>query len=328
MVTEVNTHQSLRDLGRAVIATEEQAIHQLLDRIDTRFVNACEILLQCKGRVVVLGMGKSGHIAKKIAATLASTGTPAFYVHPGEASHGDMGMITAGDVALAISYSGETPEVINIVPLIKRLGVHLIAMTGQLNSTLARVATEVIDVSVRQEACPLGLAPTSSTTATLVMGDALAIALLETRGFTADDFARIHPGGTLGRRLLLHIEDLMHTDESIPKVKPDCLLDEALVEITKKSLGMTTVISEEGLLLGVFTDGDLRRTLDKGFDIHRTPIGQIMTENGITVSPKLLAAEALKMMHEHKITSLVVVDDDRTLRGIVHMHDLLRVGVI
>jgi arabinose-5-phosphate isomerase len=328
MVVETKTNQNLRDLGRAVIVTEERAIHQLLDRIDSRFVNACEILLQCKGRVVVLGMGKSGHIAKKIAATLASTGTPAFYVHPGEASHGDMGMITTTDVVLAISYSGETPEVINIVPLIKRLGIPLLAFTGQMNSTLARVATEVINVGVSEEACPLGLAPTSSTTATLVMGDAIAIALLEARGFTADDFARIHPGGTLGRRLLLHIEDLMHTDESIPKVKPDCILDEALVEITRKSLGMTTVVDENGLLLGVFTDGDLRRTLDKGFDIHSTPIGKIMTDNGITVSPKLLAAEALKMMHEHKITSLVVVGDDRTLLGIVHMHDLLRVGVI
>lgn len=325
---ETKVEYNLRELGKAVILTEQRAIHQLLERIDDRFVHACELLLRCKGRVVVLGMGKSGHIARKIAATFASTGTPAFYVHPGEASHGDIGMITTQDVVLAISYSGETPEVINIIPSIKRLGVPMIALTGQPSSTMARLATQVLDVSVSQEACPLGLAPTASTTATLVMGDALAIALLEARGFTADDFALVHPGGTLGRRLLLHIEDLMHTGSSIPKVKPDCILDEALVEITRKSLGMTTVVDEAGTLLGVYTDGDLRRTLDKGFDIHQTPVHEVMTVNGITVSPKLLAAEALKMMHEHKITSLVVVDDQRTLLGIVHMHDLLRVGVI
>jgi len=322
------TTASLSELGRAVIATEERAIHQLHARINDHFVNACHILLRCQGRIVVLGMGKSGHIAKKIAATFASTGTPAFYVHPAEASHGDMGMITAQDVTLAISYSGETPEIINILPLIKRLGVPLIALTGQLSSTLARLATEVIDVSVDCEACPLGLAPTSSTTATLVMGDALAIALLQARGFTADDFARIHPGGTLGRRLLLHIEDLMHTGDTIPKVDPSCQLDEALVEITQKSLGMTTVVNTQGQLLGVFTDGDLRRTLDKGFDIHRTVISQVMTQNSITVSPQLLAAEALKIMQERKITSLVVVEQDHKLLGIVHMHDLLRVGII
>ncbi len=290
----MSNNENFYTLGKAVIATELRAIQSLHARIDEKFVTACNTLFNCKGRVVVLGVGKSGHIAKKIAATLASTGTPSFYVHPSEASHGDMGMVTPQDVALAISYSGETPEIINLLPTLKRLGVALIALTGKMQSTLARIADTVIDVSVEQEACPLGLAPTSSTTATLVMGDALAIALLEARGFTADDFARIHPGGSLGRRLLLHIADLMHPKDKMPIVKPDCLLDEALVEITKKSLGMTTVVSDSGQLLGVFTDGDLRRTLDKGYDIHRTPIEKVMTKNSITVPPKLLAAEASK----------------------------------
>lgn len=274
----MSNNENFYTLGKAVIATELRAIQSLHARIDEKFVTACNTLFNCKGRVVVLGVGKSGHIAKKIAATLASTGTPSFYVHPSEASHGDMGMVTPQDVALAISYSGETPEIINLLPTLKRLGVALIALTGKMQSTLARIADTVIDVSVEQEACPLGLAPTSSTTATLVMGDALAIALLEARGFTADDFARIHPGGSLGRRLLLHIADLMHPKDKMPIVKPDCLLDEALVEITKKSLGMTTVVSDSGQLLGVFTDGDLRRTLDKGYDIHRTPIEKVMTK--------------------------------------------------
>ncbi|AML49349.1 D-arabinose 5-phosphate isomerase [Coxiella burnetii] len=323
----MSNNENFYTLGKAVIATELRAIQSLHARIDEKFVTACNTLFNCKGRVVVLGVGKSGHIAKKIAATLASTGTPSFYVHPSEASHGDMGMVTPQDVALAISYSGETPEIINLLPTLKRLGVALIALTGKMQSTLARIADTVIDVSVEQEACPLGLAPTSSTTATLVMGDALAIALLEARGFTADDFARIHPGGSLGRRLLLHIADLMHPKDKMPLVKPDCLLDEALVEITKKSLGMTTVVSDSGQLLGVFTDGDLRRTLDKGYDIHRTPIEKVMTKNSITVPPKLLAAEALKMMQQNKITSLVVVDTDASPVGVIHMHDLLRAGV-
>ncbi|MBW5802723.1 KpsF/GutQ family sugar-phosphate isomerase [Coxiella endosymbiont of Ornithodoros amblus] len=324
----MSNNQNFYTLGKAVIATELRAIQSLHARIDEKFIMACNTLFNCKGRVVVLGVGKSGHIAKKIAATLASTGTPSFYVHPSEASHGDMGMVTPQDVALAISYSGETQEIINLLPTLKRLGVALIALSGKMQSTLARIADTVIDVSVEQEACPLGLAPTSSTTAMLVMGDALAIALLEARGFTADDFARVHPGGSLGRRLLLHIADLMHPKDKMPIVKPGCLLDEALVEITKKSLGMTTVVSDSGQLLGVFTDGDLRRTLDKGYDIHRTPIEKVMTKNSITVPPKLLAAEALKMMQQNKITSLVVVDTDASPVGVIHMHDLLRAGVI
>lgn len=325
MINSVNFYT----LGKAVIATELRAIQSLQDRVDERFVTACKTILNCKGRVVVLGMGKSGHIGRKIAATLASTGTPSFYVHPSEASHGDIGMITAQDLALAISYSGETPEVINILPTIKRLGTPLIAFTGKSHSSLGRVANIIIDVSVEEEACPLGLAPTSSTTATLVMGDALAISLLEARGFTIDDFARIHPGGSLGRRLLLHIDDIMHSRDYIPIVKPDCLLDKALVEITRKSLGMIAIVADNsGRLLGIFTDGDLRRALDKGYDIHRTPIKEVMTKNSITISPKLLAAEAIKVMHEHKITSLIVADDERYPLGVIYMHDLLRAGII
>ena len=321
-------NENLIKLGKAVISTELQAIEQLESRIDHNFAAACDLFLECKGRVVVIGMGKSGHIAKKIAATFASTGTPAFYVHPSEASHGDMGMMTAQDVALAISYSGETPEVTTIIPLIKRLGATLIAITGRPQSILGKAATVCIDVSVEQEACPLGLAPTSSTTATLVMGDALAIALLDAKGFTADDFARNHPGGSLGRRLLLHTEDVMHGGAEMPRVTRDTRLDTALLEITQKSLGMTTIVDNAGKLVGVFTDGDLRRTLDRGHDVHNTLIHEVMTETSTTISPKLLAAEALKIMHDQKITSLVVTDENLSPLGVVHMHDLLRAGVL
>lgn len=315
-------------LGKAVVETEAKAILELEQRIDHDFAKACQILLNCRGRIVVLGMGKSGHIGSKIAATLASTGTPAFFIHPGEANHGDMGMITPIDVALTISNSGETTELLNLVPFIKRLGIPLVALTGNPKSTLAKAATVNIDVSVKKEACPLGLAPTASTTATLVMGDALAIALLETRGFTSDDFARVHPGGVLGRRLLLHIDEIMHVGEEVPTVKENCLLYEALIEITKKSLGMTTIVGEDGLLRGIFTDGDLRRTLDKGYDVHATKISDVMTKNCITIPPKLLAAEALKIMEQHKITSLLVIDEQNIPLGVVHMHDLLRAGVL
>ncbi len=320
--------QNLCQLGKSVIATELQALQDLHERIDHHFSTACELALNCKGRVIVLGMGKSGHIARKIAATLASTGTPAFYIHPGEASHGDIGMVTDSDLALAISYSGETPEMIAILPALKQLNIPIIAITGQMQSTLARVATLTLDASVEQEACPLGLAPTSSTTAILALGDAIAITLLQARGFTADDFARFHPGGALGRRLLLHVDEIMHTKENMPLVKHNCMLDEALVEITKKSLGMTTIVDDCNQLLGVFTDGDLRRTLDKGHDIHKTIIRDVMTEVGITIPPKCLAADALKMMHNRKITSLVVVDDTHMPLGVIHMHDLLRIGMM
>lgn len=314
-------------LGLAVIETEAKTILDLRNRIDHNFAKACYRLLNCEGRIVVMGMGKSGHIGGKIAATLASTGTPAFFVHPGEASHGDLGMITRKDVALAISNSGETPEILNLVPLIKRLSVPLITLTGNPNSSLAKASTVNIDISVEKEACPLGLAPTSSTTATLVMGDALAIALLEAKGFTSDDFALFHPGGTLGRRLLLHVKDIMHIGDEIPVVNEDCILGEALIEITKKSLGMTAIVDRDGYLCGIFTDGDLRRTLDQGRDIHSTQIHEVMTRNCITVNSKILAAEALKIMENRKITSLMVIDDKHFPIGVVHMHDILRAGV-
>jgi len=323
----VNESELLR-LARAVIETEAEAVAGLAARIDGAFARACRHMLECEGRVVVLGMGKSGHIGGKIAATLASTGTPAFFVHPGEASHGDLGMITAKDAVLAISNSGETEEILTILPLIKRLGVPLIAMTGNPASTLARAATVHIDVSVPQEACPLGLAPTASTTATLAMGDALAIALLEARGFTAEDFARTHPGGRLGRRLLLLIRDIMHTDEAVPKVREGTLLRDALVEMTRKGLGMTAIVDGEERVLGIFTDGDLRRALDREVDVHATPVEAVMTRNCKTVGADLLAAEALQIMEAHKINALLVVEDGERLIGALNMHDLLRAGVL
>ncbi|RTZ74056.1 MAG: D-arabinose 5-phosphate isomerase [Gammaproteobacteria bacterium] len=299
-----------------------------MERIDHNFVRACEYMLDCRGRIVVTGMGKSGHIANKIAATLASTGSPAFFVHPGEASHGDLGMITGGDVVLALSNSGETGEIITILPIIKRLGVPLVAMTGNPESTLAKEADVNIDVSVDKEACPLGLAPTASTTASLAMGDALAVALLETRGFTELDFARSHPGGSLGRRLLLHVADIMHRGEKIPRVGKKATISEALVEMTAKGLGMTAVADENGAISGIFTDGDLRRTLDKGVDLHNTPVTEVMTPGGVTTRPDRLAAEALKLMEENKINALLVVDDTNRLTGALNMHDLLRAGVV
>jgi len=322
------TDSSLQALGRAVIETEAAGISALAERIDDNFVKACHYILECEGRVIVLGMGKSGHIGGKIAATLASTGSPAFFVHPGEASHGDLGMITAKDVVLALSNSGETDELLTILPLIKRLGVPLIAFTGKPASTLAREASVNIDVSVAQEACPLGLAPTSSTTAALAMGDALAIALLEVRGFTAQDFALSHPGGSLGRRLLLLVSDIMHGGDKIPKVREDAPLTEALLEISRKGLGMTAVVDAQDRLIGLFTDGDLRRTLDHGIDVHGTRISQVMTHGCKTIMPDHLAAEALQLMEKHKINGLLVVDHDDRLVGAFNMHDLLRAKVV
>lgn len=315
------------ELGRAVIKAESEAIAALERQIDHNFSHACEILLNCQGRIVVMGIGKSGHIARKVASTMASTGTPALFVHPSEASHGDMGMVIAQDVVILFSYSGETPEILYLLPALKRLGLPLIALTGKPQSTLAMTATVHIDVSVAQEACPLGLAPTCSTTVALVMGDALAIALLEARGFTAQDFALSHPGGSLGRRLLLRIESLMHVGKDIPIVTADCPLSEALIEMTHKRFGMTTVVDPQGNLIGVFTDGDLRRALDKGCDIHRTPISELMTRRSITLSPKALATAALQLMESHKITALVVVNENGQLTGIVHIHDLLQARV-
>jgi arabinose-5-phosphate isomerase len=318
----------LIELGAAVVATESAAVSALSGRIGDAFVAACRHMLACEGRIVVLGMGKSGHIGGKIAATLASTGTPAFFVHPGEASHGDLGMITGRDVVLALSNSGETAELLTILPLIKRLGVPLVAMTGNAASTLARAADVNLDVSVEQEACPLGLAPTSSTTATLVMGDALAVSLLEARGFTAEDFARSHPGGRLGRRLLLLVRDIMHTGEAVPRVTADVRVRDALVEMTRKGLGMTLIVGEGERLCGVFTDGDLRRVLDRRLDVHETAIGEVMTRGCKSASADMLAAEALELMERHRISALPVIADDGALVGAFNMHDLLRAGVV
>lgn len=310
------------------IDIERDAIDALRDRIDADFIKACDIIMACKGRVVVTGMGKSGHIGNKIAATLASTGTPSFFVHPGEASHGDLGMITGEDVVIAISNSGNTAELITILPLIKRMGAPLISMTGSNASTLAREAAVNLDVSVSREACPLGLAPTSSTTATLVMGDALAVALLEARGFSAEDFAFSHPGGTLGRRLLLKVEDVMHTGDRIPVVREDTLMREALLEMSRKGLGMTAIVDSEERLIGIFTDGDLRRTLDRNIDVHTTPVAEVMTRNCKSIKRDILAAEALNIMEERKINALIVTDSEKRLVGALNMHDLLRAGVI
>jgi arabinose-5-phosphate isomerase len=321
-------HARFRELGAAVIEIEAQAVSALAQRIDANFVKACEMMLSCEGRIVVLGMGKSGHIGGKVAATLASTGSPAFFVHPGEASHGDLGMITGKDVVMAFSNSGETEELLVILPLIKRLGVPFIALTGNAGSTLARKADAHIDVSVAQEACPLDLAPTASTTAALAMGDALAIALLEARGFTQEDFARSHPGGRLGRRLLLLIDDVMRTGEAVPMVAPHIMLSEALLEVTRKGLGMTAIVDGERRLLGIFTDGDLRRAMDHGVDVHTTPIKDVMTRNGKTVSQGMLAAEALQIMESAKINGLMVVGKGGRLIGALNMHDLLRAGVV
>jgi len=315
-------------LARAVIETEAAAVSALLNRIDDSFCQACAMMLDCEGRIVVIGMGKSGHIGSKIAATMASTGTPAFFVHPAEASHGDLGMIKKSDVVLALSNSGETGEVNLILPVLKRLGAGLIAMTGKPSSTLARHADVHLDISVEQEACPLGLAPTSSTTAALVMGDALAVSLLETRGFTRDDFARSHPAGQLGRRLLLHIRDIMHSGEDIPAVSQHSSISQAIVEMTRKRLGMTAIVDDDGKVIGVYTEGDLRRSLDSELDPHKTPVSEAMTHGGKHISPDALAMEAAQMMQAHSIQGLLVIDDDRQLVGALNFQDLLQAGVV
>lgn len=319
--------ERLRQKGTEVVKIELQAIQSLIPKIGQSFSKACELILNSKQRVVVIGIGKSGHIGKKIAATLASTGTPAYFIHPSEASHGDLGMIQPQDIAIMISNSGETSELLNILPLIKLQHVPIIAMTGNPKSTLAQQATVHLDVGVEKEAGPLGLAPTSSTTAALVMGDALAIALLDARGFSSDDFAFFHPGGTLGRKLFLTVADLMHQGPDVPHVTPDCTVSEALVEITSKRLGMTVVVDSQRQLLGIFTDGDLRRSLDKGFDIFNTPIQTVMTTLCQTITPELLAKEALVIMRNKKITSLVVLNNHQQVTGVLHMHDLLRAGI-
>lgn len=314
--------------GLRTVEMEAQAVSQLTPRINQNFVLACETILACQGRVVVTGMGKSGHIGNKIAATLASTGTPAFFVHPGEASHGDLGMITKADVVIAISNSGSTSEVTRLLPLIIRLGIPLISMTGDANSPLSQAACAHLDVSVTTEACPLNLAPTTSTTVTLVMGDALAIALLEARGFSAEDFAFSHPGGTLGRKLLLRVCDIMHKDDDVPKVMIDQPLQDALLEMTQKGFGMTTVISKEKKLLGIFTDGDLRRAIDQKVNIASTTMVDVMSPNPKTINQDILAVEALTIMESTAITALVVEDEKGHPTGVLHLHDILRAGVV
>ena len=332
------TQTDFKKLGLAVIETELAAVNTLKSRIDDNFARACELMLDCEGRIVVTGMGKSGHIGGKIAATLASTGSPAFFVHPGEASHGDLGMITAKDVVIALSNSGNTAEILTIVPIIKRLGVPLISMTGSPDSPLAAEATINLNVSVENEACPLGLAPTSSTTVALVMGDALAVALLEARGFTEEDFALSHPGGSLGRRLLLHVSDIMHTGKDTPRIAPEASISEALLEMSSKGMGMTAIVDHSDTVLGIYTDGVhqslqniiaiLRRTLDKKIDLQHTRIDQVMTRNCKTVDAHDLAAEVLKLMEDHKINGALVTDADNRLVGALNMHDLLRAGVM
>jgi arabinose-5-phosphate isomerase len=313
---------------RRTIELERQAVDELLTRIDDSFSRACEIMMATTGRVVVTGMGKSGHIGTKIAATLASTGTPAFFVHPGEASHGDLGMITGQDSVLALSNSGSTSEVVTLLPLLKRLAVPLITMTGNPDSILARAADVNLDTRVPQEACPLDLAPTSSTTVCLVAGDALAIALLEARGFTAEDFAFSHPAGALGRKLLLKVDDIMHAGEELPRVRVGTTVDKALLEVSSKGLGLTTVLSQDDSLAGIFTDGDLRRALDREIDIHRTPIEAVMSMNPVTIDREILAAEALHIMEEHTITGLVAVDGQGRPTGVVKLQDILKAGVV
>jgi arabinose-5-phosphate isomerase len=314
--------------GLRTVELEAKAVSQLTPRINQNFVLACETILACQGRVVVTGMGKSGHIGNKIASTLASTGTPAFFVHPGEASHGDLGMITKADVVIAISNSGSTSEITSLLPLIIRLGIPLISMTGDINSQLSQAACAHLDVSVTSEACPLNLAPTTSTTVTLVMGDALAIALLEARGFSAEDFAFSHPGGALGRKLLLRVCDIMHKDEDVPKVMIDQPLQDALIEMTQKGFGMTTIISKDKTLIGVFTDGDLRRAIDQKVNISTTTMAAVMSPHPKTINKDMLAVEALTIMESTSITALIVEDEKGRPTGVLHLHDILRAGVV
>jgi arabinose-5-phosphate isomerase len=314
--------------ARKVLEIEAGAIRGLIERIGDSFAEACRLCLACEGRVVVTGMGKSGHIAGKLAATLASTGTPAFFVHPAEASHGDLGMITRKDVVIALSNSGETGEIITLLPLLKRLGVALITLTGNTTSTLADASQVILDIGVDEEACPLNLAPTASTSAALAMGDALAIALLEQRGFTSEDFAMSHPGGSLGRKLLLRVEDLMRKGDEIPRVSAETLVIEGLMEMTSKGLGMTAVTGESGQLLGIFTDGDLRRKLDQKIDVHRATMREVMTPDCKTGAPEMLAAEAVHVLEQYKINALVIVDEDHKIVGALNVHDLFRAGVM
>jgi len=316
------------ELARQVLLIEARAVEALSQRLDANFERVVELILQCSGRVVVSGMGKSGHIANKIAATLASTGTPAFFMHPAEASHGDLGMITKDDVVLMISNSGEGDELLSIVPMIKRMGAKLISMTGNVNSALAKQADVHLDAAVAQEACPLGLAPTASTTAALALGDAIAVVLLDVRGFNEEDFARSHPGGLLGRRLLVHVSDVMRTGDAIPQVAENVPFSVALLEMTRKGLGMTAIVNTQGKPVGILTDGDLRRIIEQGADFKTASIAEIMHRNPHTITPKQLAVEAVELMDERKINSLLVVDESEALVGALNMHDLLKAKVV
>ena len=320
--------QTYLDIARRVLSNEAEAIADLIGRLDDDFVQACNICLQCDGRVIVTGMGKSGHVGGKIAATLASTGTPSFFVHPGEASHGDLGMITPKDCVIAISNSGETAEIVTILPLLKRLDIPLIMMTGEPDSTLGSEADVVLNTAVREEACPLNLAPTSSTSATMAMGDALAVALLESRGFTEEDFALSHPGGALGRRLLLRVEDVMFKGDDVPRISANATLADGLMEMTRKGLGMTAVVDDDDRVCGIFTDGDLRRALDHNVDVHDTKMQGVMTSQGTTVHPEQLAAEIVSIMQKKRINGFMVVDHDERLVGALNIHNLFRAGVM
>ena len=322
------TNDELLKLAGEVLTIEARAVDALRGRLNDDFIAACKLCLQTPGRIVVSGMGKSGHVSNKIAATLASTGTPAFFMHPAEASHGDLGMITSQDLLLAISYSGETTEVVTILPVVKRMGAKLLSMTGNPKSTMARAADVHLDISVAEEACPLNLAPTASTTAILAMGDALAVALLKSRGFTAEDFARSHPSGSLGKRLLLRVSDVMRSGDRVPAVQANVSLRDGLMEMTDKGLGMTAIVGKDLALEGVFTDGDLRRTLDSGADIHKTKISDVMHSDCKTTSADVLAAEALHLLEENKITSLLVTDENNRLVGALNIHDLFREGLM
>jgi arabinose-5-phosphate isomerase len=316
------------DLAREVLDIEAAAVHALSARLDDNFLHALNVILQCEGRVIVSGMGKSGHIARKIAATMSSTGTPAYFVHPGEASHGDLGMITSEDVIIALSYSGESQELMTIVPLIKRQGAKLVSMTGNPASSLATAADVHLNAAVDREACPMGLAPTASTTAALALGDALAVALLDAKGFGAEDFARSHPGGSLGRRLLTHVRDIMRSGERLPMVRENAMLSDAILEISKKGVGMTAIVDASQRVLGIYTDGDLRRTLEKKLDFNSTPVRSVMSANPRCIGPEHLAAEAVQVMEEHNISQMLVVDAQHKLVGALNMHDLLHAKVI
>jgi arabinose-5-phosphate isomerase len=325
---EQNSAQSALELARRVLAIEAEAVRGLIDRLDERFLTAVKLILERRGRVVVSGIGKSGHIARKIASTLSSTGTPAYFLHPAEANHGDLGMIESGDVFIAISHSGESEELLSIIPLVKRRGAKLIALTGRADSSLGREASVLLDAGVAQEACPLNLAPTASTTAALALGDALAVALLDARGFSADDFARSHPGGSLGRRLLTHVGDVMRRGADVPSVRESATFKQALLEMSRGGMGMTAVVDAEAQVQGIFTDGDLRRALDKVMDFETTSVTGVMTANPRTIRPEALAVEAVQLMERHKVNQLLVVDERRRLVGALNMHDLFRAKVL